>query len=97
MDQKQVVEIVNAYKKEVSSFVGDAKLYLYGSYSKGTARPESDIDVAVVLPKTEDRWALSARLWRATRKVNTLIEPVLIESQYDSPLYEDVLKTGIAI
>lgn len=97
MDQKQVVDIVNAYKKEVSSFAGDAKLYLYGSYSKGTARPESDIDVAVVLPQAEDRWALSARLWRATRKINTLIEPVLIESNFDSPLYEDVLKTGIAI
>lgn len=97
MDQKQVIEIVNEYKKAVQSFAGDAKLYLYGSYSKGTARPESDIDVAVVLPQAEDRWALSARLWRATRKVNTLIEPVLIEAKYDSPLYEDVLRTGIAI
>ncbi len=97
MDQKQVVEIVNEYKKVVLSFAADAKLYLYGSYSKGTARPESDIDVAVVVPQTDDRWTMYARLWRATRKVNTLIEPVLIESQDNSPLYEDVLKTGIAI
>ena len=28
-----------------------AKVYLYGSYSKGNAHAESDIDVAVIVPK----------------------------------------------
>jgi len=31
--------------------MGPATVYLYGSYSKGTAREDSDIDVAVVVPE----------------------------------------------
>lgn len=30
-----------------------AKVYLYGSYSKGNAHAESDIDVAVIVPKLQ--------------------------------------------
>ena len=40
MDKEQVIEIVREYKKAVVSQLNDAEVYLYGSYSKGTARPE---------------------------------------------------------
>ena len=39
----------------------------------------------------------SAKLWRITLEVNTLIEPILIESSHPSPLYEDILHTGIMV
>jgi len=78
--------------------IPNATIYLFGSYSKGTAHEGSDIDVAVVVPEYEgDWWAASSSLWRATRRVNTLIEPVLMEECHPSPLYEDVMRTGIAI
>ena len=32
-----------------------------------------------------------------TLKINDLIEPVLIEECHPSPLYEDIMKTGIQI
>lgn len=32
-------------------------LYLYGSYARGVAGPESDLDVAVVLDRFDDHWA----------------------------------------
>lgn len=98
MAEAEVIRIVRRYKEAIADVVSDAKVYLYGSYSKGTARPDSDIDVAVVVQEApSDRFALSSRLWRATRKVNTLIEPILIESSDQSPLYEDIMRTGIAI
>ena len=31
------------------------------------------------------------------RKVNTLIEPVLLEDNEDSPLYREVMRTGINV
>jgi len=71
---------------------------LYGSYSKGTARPESDIDVAVVVPAVDDDWLdVSTTLWLLAPQVNYLIEPVLIDQRFPSPLYDDVIRTGIAI
>lgn len=98
MDKEQAIEIVKEYKKAVLKQISDAKIYLYGSYSKGTAHPESDIDVAVVVPAIQDDWLdVSTTLWLLAPQVNYLIEPVLIDQRFPSPLYDDVLRTGIAI
>ena len=75
-----------------------ADTHLYGSYSKGKARPDSDIDVAVIVPEVKDDFLqASALLWSLTWDVNTLIEPVLIDASHPSPLYEDILQTGVCI
>ena len=98
MDKEQVIEIVKAYKEIVLTQVRDAEVYLYGSYSKGTARPESDIDVAVVVPSVDGDWLeLSSKLWLLAPQINYLIEPVLIDRRNPSPLYDDIMCSGIAI
>ena len=98
MDKEQVIEIVKQHKEAIIKQISDAKVYLYGSYSKGTANPESDIDVAVVVPAINDDWLdVSTTLWLIAPQINYLIEPVLIDQRYPSPLYDDVLRTGIAI
>jgi predicted nucleotidyltransferase len=71
---------------------------LYGSYSKGYARPESDIDVAVIVPSFEGDWLeQSAKISLDAIKLNVLIEPVLMEQDEPSPLYRDVMRTGIPV
>ena len=98
MDKEQAIGIVRDYKTAISGLFDSAKVYLYGSYSKGTAGEESDIDVAVIVPQLHDDWLkLSTRLWVIAPKVNYLIEPVLMEENEPSPLYQDVMRTGIAV
>ncbi|MBQ7610383.1 MAG: nucleotidyltransferase domain-containing protein [Bacteroidales bacterium] len=98
MGQRDVITDVQEYKDKVLGYFSPATIYLYGSYSRGTARPDSDIDVAVVVPEVKgDFLQASSLLWSLTWGVNTLIEPVLIDKRYPSPLYEDVLQTGIQI
>ena len=98
MGKNEVIAIVRQYKELVLAHYGQAQVYLYGSYSKGNARADSDIDVAVVVPEVkQDFLKASALLWSLTWDFNTLIEPVLIESAHPSPLYEDVLRTGICV
>ena len=99
MDKAKAIDIVRKYKNVISPrFNGDMKVYMYGSYSKGNARPESDIDVAVVVPELKGDWLdMSAKLWLIAPEVNYLIEPVLIDKRYASPLYDDIMRTGIAI
>ena len=47
----EVKEILKRYKKELKSHgVRVTKMFLYGSYAKGTPKPYSDIDVVVVSP-----------------------------------------------
>lgn len=99
MDKEQALDLVRRYKKVIAPrFDNEAKVYMFGSYSKGYARPESDIDVAVVVPSIGDKWLeWSKNLWHDTRSVSTLIEPVLLEECHPSPLYDDVMRTGIAV
>lgn len=72
---------------------------MYGSYAKGSANPDSDIDVAVIVPESEitDPWEQWADIAGDVRKVNTLIEPVLMETDEDSMLYREVIRTGIQV
>lgn len=98
MDKSEAINIVKRYKDAISEQYKPVAVYLYGSYSKGTQREDSDIDVAVVINKMQGDWFSNVPgLWKAGRQVNSLIEPVLIEESNPSPLYEDVLRNGIAV
>lgn len=99
MDKEQALELVRQYKQVIAPrFTDGAKVYMFGSYSKGNARPESDIDVAVVVPSFGDNWwTWTKSLWRDVREVSFLIEPVLMAEDKWSPLYDDVMRTGIAV
>ncbi len=98
LSQKQALDLVRRYKQVISSRFTDVKVYMFGSYSKGCATPDSDIDVAVIVPTYGDKkmeWSQS--LWHDVDKVSFLIEPVLMASDRWSPLYDDVMQTGIVV
>ena len=98
MDKEQVIKIVQAYKQAILPMYKDAKVYLYGSYSKGTAHQDSDIDVAIVVPKVKGNWFnIVPPLWTKARAINSLIEPIIMQEGEPSPLYDDVMRTGVAI
>ena len=96
---QQVLEFVREFKRVITPrYSVEPKVYLYGSYAKGSANPDSDIDVAVIVAEGEitNKWEQWADLWADIRKVNVLIEPVLLEDHEDSMLYREVMRTGIA-
>lgn len=105
MDKRAVIErdealnLVRQYKHVIAKhFAEEPQVMLFGSYSKGTANKDSDIDVAVIVPSYGDRkLELSKALWRDVDDVSLLIEPVLISKEYPSPLYDDVMRYGIAV
>ena len=100
LSQSQALNLAREYKRVITPrFKSEPKVYLYGSYSKGCPNPDSDIDVAVILPHIkDDEWLeTSADLVHDGWKVNNLIEPVLMEENEDSILYHDIMRTGIAI
>lgn len=98
MDRESALMIVRSYKEAIRPLISNAKVYLYGSCSRNEARKDSDIDVAVIVPKLQGDWLdTTSSLWLATLDVNTAIEPVLIEECKPSPLYENVLRHGIVV
>ena len=91
-------DIVNQISQAIRRVDPTATAILYGSEARGDARPDSDIDVAVIVPSYGDRkFEISKGLWRDTRQVSFLIEPVLLAEDRWSPLYDDVMRTGIAV
>lgn len=98
MDKKQAIKLARQYKALVAECLPLKALYLYGSYSKGCHTEDSDIDIAVIVERTsDDYFEDTPLLWKLKRKISNLIEPVLLTEDSDSPLYADILKTGILI
>ena len=99
LTKEEALDIAREYKQVIAPlFDGKVKVYLYGSYSKGNPNPWSDIDVAVIIPTMEGDWLkLSIALNRNVRKVNLRIEPVLMAEDQWSPLYDDIMLSGIAV
>lgn len=98
MDKEQAIKLAQQYKKLVAEKLPLKALYLYGSYSKGGYTEDSDIDIAVIVEKlSDDYFEDTPLLWKLKRKISNLIEPVLLAENEKSPLYSDILKTGILI
>jgi predicted nucleotidyltransferase len=99
LSRDEALGLVRRYKEVISQrFDSEPRVLMFGSYSKGYANPDSDIDVAVIIPTYGDRkLEISKALWRDTREVSFLIEPVLMAEDRWCPLYDDVMLTGIAV
>ena len=57
-----------------------SRVILFGSYARGAASPDSDLDLMVILPGTPDKYAESLRLRRAIGSVGTGVD-VLVFSE----------------
>ncbi len=97
MDKKDVIEKLTEYTELVKKYFAVKMVILFGSYSKNTAREDSDIDVAVVVEQfPKDILAAEAELFKLRRQVDSRIEPVLFEiSQQDpSGFFQGILQSG---
>ena len=99
MDKSAVIKIAEAYTKLVLQNLKPIEIILYGSYAKGTAREDSDIDIAVIVSKVVDDFLDEAvMLYTLREEVDDRIEPKLIVESHDySGFLEDVRKTGYRI
>ena len=99
LTREEALALVRRYKEVISPrFAVEPKVFMFGSYSKGNSNPDSDIDVAVIVPSYGDKkFEISKGLWRDVRDVSFLIEPVLMAEDRWSPLYDDVMRTGVSV
>ena len=99
LSRDEAIGLVRQYKQVIAPrFKAEPKVMMFGSYSKGYANPDSDIDVAVIVPTYGNRkFEISKNLWSDVDEVSLLIEPVLMAEDRWSPLYDDVMQTGIAV
>ena len=99
MGKSEAIELLRLYKSVLSKYIDFDKLYLYGSFARGTNTEDSDIDVAVVVDKLEeDYFNITPLLWRLRRDIDLRIEPVLLEKERDdSGFLKGITEHGIEI
>lgn len=99
MDQATIIDIARKYKLLIENYIHPKQVVLFGSYSKGTQRPDSDIDLAILVDKIDDTWLRkSAQLYQLTRQVDVRIEPILLDRNNDpSGFVKHILAEGISI
>ena len=96
LDKETVISIVQQYANVVTKVLSPVAIVLYGSYAKGDAHDDSDIDVAVIFDGFTGDWLkTSSMLWRLRRNISFDIEPILLDSAEDkSGFVKNVYKTG---
>ncbi len=99
MDKGEAINIVKAYKDLLGKYMSFKKMYLFGSFAKGTNNEYSDLDVAVVVDKAEgDFFSVNPLLWKIRRQIDDRIEPILIEKDFDDAGFlNEIQRSGIEI
>jgi predicted nucleotidyltransferase len=99
MDQTTAIDKVRRYSALVTKRFEVSRIILFGSYAQGTASPDSDIDVAIVVKQFKYGFFEAVPvLWQLRREIDSLIEPILIEEDHDpAGFMVEINKTGIEI
>lgn len=99
MDKAEVIKKLKKYKILLSKHLIFDELILFGSYARGTATVDSDMDVAVVVDELQgDYFLIRPLLWKIRRQIDDRIEPIILEKQHDeSGFLSEIIKYGMRI
>ena len=96
MDKDYVIDCARLLAEKARQTLDVRQVILFGSYAKGTATDDSDIDIAVITDSPVNDWLeTSAELYRISGSINLALEPHLLDYEHDrSGFLEEIRKTG---
>ncbi|MEW6418828.1 MAG: nucleotidyltransferase domain-containing protein [Nitrospirota bacterium] len=97
-----IIDAVRRYIDELEkNQIHIQEAVIFGSYAKGIARPESDIDVALISDAfTGDRFEDRRRIVPLRRKIDSRIEPIPFKPEdfnNGGTLVDEIKGTGVII
>jgi len=100
-------QILLKIKRTISLSEPDATVILYGSFARGEQKPESDIDLLILLNRDKVTWddekRISYPLYDIEFETGQLISPMVLtrldwETRHRiTPFYENVTQEGIVL
>lgn len=100
-------DLKNAKKKAISFInlirtngIPIKSAFIFGSYAKGKARQDSDLDICLISSKFSDRFNDRLSLMRLRREIDFSIEPHPFHPKNfidEDPLVWEIKKTGVRV
>lgn len=100
-------EIVNRLREIIRKAAPDAKIILYGSEARGEAKPDSDIDLLILIENDKvtfsDQKRIAYPLYDVEQDTGVSISPLIFSRKewenrpIKSPFYINILNEGIEL
>ncbi|MCF0053172.1 nucleotidyltransferase domain-containing protein [Dyadobacter chenwenxiniae] len=100
MDQGEAIIIAQQYVDLVNRIYPVKQAFLFGSFARGNSHLDSDIDIALVLDRSEDIMETQIAMMKLRRDIDLRIEPhpfIVQDFQSSNPVAYEIMKYGIEI
>jgi predicted nucleotidyltransferase len=97
-----IIESVKRFKNIAAAVINIEKVFIYGSYAKGSGRAGSDIDVCIIANEKKNPYLIMRDINRKTIETDVRIEPVvfLSDDYHDNEprgLLREIIEHGVEI
>jgi len=96
MEKEQTIKILSAHLDEIRQRFGVESLALFGSVVKGTARPDSDLDMLVTFRRTPGLFGF-LELKQYLEQLMSCPVDLVTEKALKKQLKEEILREAISV
>ena len=90
--KRQTNQKINAMVRRIVERFRPAKIFLFGSYANGTARPDSDVDLLIVMPVRGSRHKKAVKIGVALHDI-MVSKDVIVVTPEEFEWRKDVIGT----